>query len=293
MNLDIVQKVTDQIIVQLESGVAPWITPWTHAGGGRPYNAATKHVYQGMNAFVLGFVGKQYGDPRWCTFKQAQALKASVRAGEKAAAWIIFYKMLPGRERDDGTMGRPFPFAKMAAVFNAKQIDGLPELPGRAEQVEFDPIAEAEKIYQGMPNRPTVNETEGQDAFYTPTKDAVTLPARKEFVSAEQFYATAFHELAHSTGHSTRLDRHQEEHLLGRFGSAPYSEEELVAEMAAGFLCAEVGIDNVSQNATYVQSWLDALKNDRTMLTKAASRGQKAADYILGVVPPAKAGGRD
>jgi antirestriction protein ArdC len=144
-----------------------------------------------------------------------------------------------------------------------------------------EPIMAAEKIFRGMKNPPRINVTDSDAAYYRPGTDEITLPNMGQFVNAESFYSTAFHEMAHSTGHKTRLDRG----LDGSFGSDPYSREELVAEMTAAFLAAEAGIlDKVQDNNTaYVQHWAARLGKEPRLILDAASAAQKAADYILGV----------
>ena len=134
-----------------------------------------------------------------------------------------------------------------------------------------------------MPNKPLI-EHMGNRAYYDPRHDAITLPKLTSFESAEEYYSTAFHELSHSTMHESRLDRKVKDEVH-RFGNEDYSKEELVAEMGASFLCGHAGIENavIENNAAYIQGWLKALKNDKSLLIHAAAQAQRSTDYILNV----------
>lgn len=166
-------------------------------------------------------------------------------------------------------------------MFNVEQCDDL-TLPSIEKPQEFDPIQAAEDIIANMPNRPSISHDGGDLAYYTPAADEVHLPFTWDFESLEQYYSTAFHELGHSTGHRSRLNRLELEAGLAPLGSPTYSREELVAEFCAAFLCNESDIQNTIENSTaYVQSWASVLRKDRRLVVTAAGQGQKAADYIL------------
>jgi len=145
------------------------------------------------------------------------------------------------------------------------------------------PIEAADAIVASMPNRPPVTHDGGDKAYYIPRKDSVHLPPKEAFSGAGEYYATVLHELGHATGHESRLNRHGLETGIAPFGSPTYSREELAAEFASAFLCAEAGIENtIANSAAYIAGWAKAIKKDRRLVVQAASQGQKAADYILG-----------
>jgi len=175
-----------------------------------------------------------------------------------------------------------FPLLRYYSVFNIAQCDGI-GVPTLSEVDEkLDPIKECEEVVDGMPSRPLI--THGRvGAFYNILRDEVCVPIRDSFESAEAYYSTLFHELTHATGHRSRLDRPGISQA-DRFGSDLYSREELIAEMGAAFLCGHCGISNrtVDQSASYIQSWLMRLKNDRKLVVQAAASAQKACDFILG-----------
>ena len=285
----IYQTVTDRIISSLKTGAIPWEKPWKsprYAGGPFPRNFYTGKPYRGINVLLLW--SSEYNSPFWLTFKQAQALKGSVRKGEHGAQ-IIFYKQLPEyAKKDANTTGEdervPFVLCHYT-VFNVEQCDGLtlPEIsqPAIAPEVDEDELCES--IVAGWENRPALyldSPTEYR-AYYRPSTDSVHMPARSRFVDAPHYYSTLFHELVHSTGHEGRLNR-----TFGdRFGDELYSKEELVAEMGAAFLCAIAGIANehTDRNTTaYIQNWIAKLEEDNRLIVHAVANAQKAVDSILG-----------
>ena len=163
-------------------------------------------------------------------------------------------------------------------VFNVEQCEGIAS-PIAAPAVNA--IEECERIVRQMPNPPAMQQ-DGR-AWYRPSNDTVGMPSRNAFNSAEEYYSTLFHELTHSTGHTSRIGREGIE-KLNTFGSESYSKEELIAEMGAAMLCGVAGIERktLSNSAAYLQSWIDVLKSDARMVVSAASQAQKAADYIQG-----------
>lgn len=278
--LDVYQEVTDRIIASLEAGTVPWRRPWI-ASTDAHRNPLSGTEYRGVNPFLLDITAWEagYSDPLWCTFKQAQAAGGAVRKGEKSTL-VIFWRMLKGTDKATGKE-RSIPMLRHYRVFNVAQVDGL-EIE-RPEPVEFDPIERADEIIASMPNAPSIGHG-GNRAFYHPAMDAVQLPAREQFVSSDAYYSTAFHELTHSTGHESRLNR---EEVAGRsahgFGSEPYAREELTAELGAAMIGARAGIKpQTEQSAAYIANWLRALRNDHKMLISAAGRAQRAADYVIG-----------
>ena len=224
------EVIADRIIFALDKGEGPWRKPWSLPAGMRPQNGAGR-PYSGINAIVLGLSG--YSDPRWLTYRKATELGGHVRKGEKATP-IVFWK---GYERevqsDDGdTEVKTFWLLRYYSVFNVEQCDGQ-DLPAIDTPNPFDPVETAEGIIADMPNRPRIAHDGGDRAYYVPALDAVHLPPRAAFSDSGEYYSTAFHELGHSTGHKSRLDRHGMETGIAPFGSPTYSREELAAEFAA------------------------------------------------------------
>src|SRR6266478_978939 len=266
--------VTESIIKQLESGVAPWRKPWRTEP---PANLVSKKEYRGINIFLLASQG--YGSRYWITYRQAQALGGSVKKGQHGSK-VVFWKIDEyGKEnKETGETGnRKSVLLRYYTVFNLEQCEGIksPE-PHRV----IPSIEQCETIVNCMPNRPSFEQD--SRAFYQPSTDTVGMPARSAFESAEKYYSTLFHELTHSTGHPCRVGR---EGIMEHnpFGSEDYSKEELVAEMGAAMLCGVAGIESrtLDNSASYLQSWINRLRSNSRLIVSAASQAQKAADYIL------------
>jgi antirestriction protein ArdC len=278
MKRDAYDIITERIIDIMNQGVVPWHKGWI--GGGRPCNLVTGKPYRGINVFVLALSG--YSSWYWLTFNQARKKGGSVRKGEKGAP-VVFWKWLE-KETEDADTGEKttdrIPLLRYYTVFNLEQTHGIPD-PELADKPEINPIDAAQVIISNMPQRPAM--VPGRPA-YNAKADIVSLPAFKRFDQAEDFYSTAFHELAHSTGHGSRLCR-KEVVEATFFGDPDYSKEELVAEMTAAFLCFEAGIamQTVENSAAYIQSWLKVFEDDRKMLVCAAAAAQKASDFILNI----------
>jgi len=269
------EVVTESIIKQLESGVAPWRKPWRTE---MPANLASKKEYRRINVFLLASLG--YGSRYWLTYRQAQTLGGSVRKGEHGSK-VVFWKIDEYRKEDKETgetENRKSILLRYYTVFNLEQCEGIksPE-PARV----IAPLEQCENIVNSMPNPPGFEQD--SRAFYRPCTDTVGVPARTAFDSPEEFYSTLFHELTHSTGHPSRVGR---EGIMDHnpFGSEDYSKEELVAEMGAAMLCGVAGIQSrtLDNSASYLQSWINRLRSDSRLIVSAASQAQKAADYILG-----------
>jgi antirestriction protein ArdC len=268
------EVVTESIIKQLESGVAPWRKPWRTE---MPANLASKKEYRGINVFLLASLG--YGSRYWLTYRQAQTLGGSVRKGEHGSK-VVFWKIDEYRKEDKETgetENRKSILLRYYTVFNLEQCEGIksPE-PTRV----IAPLEQCEAIVNSMPNPPGFEQD--SRAFYRPSTDTVGVPARSAFDSAEEFFSTLYHELAHATGHPSRVGR---EGIMEHnpFGSEDYSKEELVAEMGATMLCGVAGIQSrtLDNSASYLQSWINRLRSDSRLIVSAASQAQKAADYIL------------
>ena len=276
---NVYQIVTEQIIRQLEQGVAPWRKPWRTE---LPVNLVSGKPYRGLNVFLLGSQG--YGSRYWLTFNQAAKLGGHIRKGERSSL-VTFWHM--GDEkitRDaDGNERKSKPFLlRYYRVFNVEQTEGITDklgLTGASPRVAD--LGHCEAIVSGMPNPP--RREQSSRAWYQPSIDTVGMPSKSLFSSGEEYYSTLFHELTHSTGHGTRVGREGIEQL-NTFGSESYSKEELVAEMGAAMLCGLTGLapKTLENSAAYLQSWLSVLKSDWRMVVTAASAAQKAVDYILG-----------
>src|ERR1700680_2767741 len=272
--------VTEQILKQLESGVAPWRKPWRTEP---PCNLVSSKEYRGINPFLLATQG--YGSRYWLTFNQANKLGGNIRKGEHSSI-VTFWKI--GQEKlvkpADGTERKSRPFLlRYYRVFNVEQTQGIAEKLGLGNaSPRTASIDECEAIVAAMPNRPAI--TRDGRAWYRPSTDTVGIPSRSAFNSAEEYYSTLFHELTHSTGHTSRIGREGIEQL-NTFGSDSYSKEELVAEIGASMLCGVTGIvpATLSNSAAYLNSWIDRLRGDSQLIVSAASQAQKAADYVQGV----------
>jgi antirestriction protein ArdC len=278
---DIYELITARFIEQLKRGTVPWQKPWM-----RVQNIVSKKPYRGINALILG--GSEFQSPYWLTFKQAHDLGGKVKKGEKATP-VIYYKLF--EKRDDhgnlvlGSNGRPtrIPFIRWSNAFNLEQTEGIEAPAQTAPKEVIQPIDKAAKIVQEAKICPIYHT--GFAAVYSPGEDVIRMPAQKTFRSPESYYQTLFHEMTHSTGHASRLDR-EGVTLPIKFGSERYSKEELIAELGASFLSNEAGILNKVQfdnSAAYLGSWIEKFENDPKMIFTASSQAQRSTDFILGV----------
>lgn len=286
---DVRDQIAAKFVEALEQGIVPWRKPW-RGGGMTPHNPVTGTIYKGGNALYLGFMqfANGYTSGEWYTFNNVTQKGGKVVKGQKGTA-IYFWQFLEKVNAKTGKKEK-IPMVRTFTVFNRDQCEGLPVKP-EAERVDVNPIAEAQKIIDGMPNPPKiVVSPDVTQAGYWPSEDVVRMPSIGQFINAESYYATMYHELGHATGAATRLKRDGVMERKG-FGSADYSREELIAEITSAFLCAEVGIlDKVEANSiAYVQGWASKLKSEPRLILDAANAAQKAADLILGVTPEAKA----
>ncbi|NOY41041.1 MAG: DUF1738 domain-containing protein [Planctomycetes bacterium] len=287
MKLDIYQTVTDRISELMEQGTVPWRRPIKGNGGdGFPKNLTSGKQYRGVNVFLLAAMSwlQGYESSYWLTYKQAQQLEGQVKKGEKSSL-VVFWKRLAVEDKKTNEK-KIVPMIRHYRVFNADQCDGITppdKLPPDENVLPFEPIAEAEKIVSGYHNPPEI-EHGGSQAYYLPKEDKIKIAEAKDFYSPECYYATLFHELSHSAGHTKRLNRGIDE-KLSAFGSADYSREELVAELSGAFLSASAGISppTIEQSAAYINGWCKKLKDDKKLIVVAAGAAQRAADHILGV----------
>jgi antirestriction protein ArdC len=272
---DFRQEVTDEVIKLIEAGTAPWMKPWQTGEIAAAYNPTTDNHYRGGNiiALMCASLRKGYRDPRWMTYRQAAEKGWQVRKGEKASL-IEFYKDEIHEDKETGDKKLKITVRRYP-VFNAQQIDGIPELK-LPKKENFEAIEAGERV---MNKSGAVIKYGGDRAYYDTVLDYIQLPKKETFYNAALFYSTACHELAHWTGHKSRLNRAT---LMCDRSSEGYAREELVAEIASLFLSAETGLPfDPSQHAAYITSWLRALKRDKNEIFRAASAASKAADYLL------------
>jgi antirestriction protein ArdC len=279
------------VIAAIENGAGEWQMPWHRSGVSRPLNAHTKKLYRGVNVVALWAAADAYGYGTgfWATFKQWRELGAQVRKGERASV-IVFWKELEWDIEDEktGERGRRKTlFARASWVFNADQVGGwIPPASPERNLVEGLDHAEAFTAATGAQIRHG-----GDRAYYRRSDDHVQMPDRERFTGSasstptEAYYATLLHELTHWTGHESRLDRD----LSGRFGNEAYAMEELVAELGAAFLCADLLITNTPRpdHAAYIANWLEVLKRDKRAIFTAARKAAQATDYLAGLQPNA------
>ncbi|MBQ2953229.1 MAG: DUF1738 domain-containing protein [Clostridia bacterium] len=269
--------VTDRIIAELESGTIPWHKPWTCTQPAISHT--TGKAYSLLNQLLLGGRSGEY-----LTFQQAQKEGGRVKKGEKASM-VVFWKWLKVEDEDTGEE-KDVPFLRYFNVFHVDQCEGISPRFRASEALPVDPAEvndAAEDIVADYLHRSGVHlvSRESSEAFYRPATDTVVLPLIKQFADTAEYYSTAFHELTHSTGHPSRLNRLTE---TARFGSAPYSREELCAELGASFILNHLGLETPASfrnNAAYIEHWLSVLKEDKRLLVSAAGQADKAVRLIL------------
>jgi antirestriction protein ArdC len=269
---EVYKRVTEQIIRDLEAGTPVWIKPWKTEGGGiMPFNFATKRTYNGINVPILWQQASSmgYASQGWLTYKQAQAMGAQVRKGERGTI-VVFTKKLRVGEEDDPKL---ISMLRTFVVFNVSQMDGLTvpeEKPREEPEVRY---AHADGFVRAT--GAAINHGEDK-ACFIPSRDMILMPHRASFSGEEHYHATLLHECVHWSGHEKRLNRD----LKNRFGTEAYAAEELIAELGAAFLCAHLGIEGELRHAGYIQSWIKILKEDQRAIFTAASKASRAADYL-------------
>lgn len=288
------QELTDLIIKKLEEGAAPWQKPWKPGESGLfPHNPTTNKPYRGANALHLTLVAemRNYNDPRWMTYKQAAEEGYQVRKGEKGTV-VEYWKfheekpLLDGQGQPvlDEETGKPKtvtyaldkPKVFRAVVFNAKQMDNVPEWKNEPKTFDWDPSERAEQIIRESGAR--IFHDQADRAYYSPVHDDIHLPGRDQFASAEAYYGTALHELGHWTGHSSRLNRD----LAHPFGSEEYAKEELRAELASYFMSHRLGIaHDTDRHAAYVKSWIKVLREDKNEIFRASRDAERITEFLM------------
>jgi antirestriction protein ArdC len=287
---DLYEQITDRIIEQLAKGVVPWKSPY-FSKTGFPRNFSSQKEYQGINVLLLG--SQRFTSPDFLTFLQAKELGGSVRKGERGFLVVkygTYSKDDENAQERDAAKQRGY--LKGYTVFHSSQIDGIefPEPIAVKELTTTEKTDRARAIVEAMPQRPSISEGSAVPC-YRPHSDSIHMPNIGYFTNEESYYSTLFHELGHATGHHSRLARkslleNKGMDATGDTARQIYAEEELVAEMSASFLNARAGImeEEIENSAAYLQSWINVLrsKDARGWIVRAASQGQKAADFILG-----------
>lgn len=301
-HFDIYQSVTDRIITALESGTAPWLKPWDNAeyGLGLPRNAVSNRLYSGINILLLWLAAEEkgYRQSKWVTAFQVNELGGRIRKGEKATVAVLYNRIEREKLDDNGKVimnndGIPemerFAVIKKHNLFNIEQCD-LPknlydsetELYAITETEKYRVFRDIRKIIKGMGLEVRIQSS--NKAFYHSGLDKVLMPERTQFEREQDFYATLLHEMTHATGHSSRLNREGVVSHKSKFGNAVYAFEELIAEMGSSFLCAHLGFDTVPRNASYINSWIEVLKQDKKAIFRASGKAREACEYMFDIL---------
>ena len=272
--MDIYKEVTDRIIAEMETGLIPWQKPWVASGGCVSY--ATGKPYSLLNQMLLGRPGE------YATFKQIQQAGGYVKKGQKASM-VVFWKWIEQEDEETGEK-KEIPFLRYYNVFHIDQCEGLKakHFPALPQTANADQKAEAIICDYLKTSGVKLNHEQGDRAFYRPSDDSITLPLLAQFKETAEYYSTAFHEMIHSTGHMSRLNRLEK---TAFFGTEAYSKEELVAEIGASALVNIAGLETANSfrnNTAYVQNWLTVLKNDKRFIVSASGKAEKAVNLILG-----------
>ena len=287
---DLYSRVTAQILEDLRRGVRPWVKPWSaeHLAGRitRPLRHNLE-PYNGINILLLWAeaVAKGYAAPIWMTFRQALALGGGVRKGEHGAT-VVYADRLRRTETDaeGADVEREIPFLKAYTVFNVDQVDGLPAAYYATEPPRLDPITRITEADAFFAATGADIRHGGNQAYYMIGEDRVQLPAFETFVDPQSYYATLAHECTHWTRHPSRFDR---DFGRKRWGDPAYAREELVAELGAAFLCADLRLELTARDdhSAYLAHWLEVLENDTRFIFSAAAHAQRACDYLHGLQP--------
>jgi antirestriction protein ArdC len=287
---DLYQQVTHRITAALEAGTIPWRQPWT-AAAGRPASMSTGRPYRGVNVLLLGLAAAEHGYASrwWGTYRQISELGGQVRRGQTSVQ-VVFWKQLQltADPSEEAGQVRRVPLLRAFRVFNAEQADHLPARYRTAEDEAAGPelAGQPQDVLHGYlaAGGPGLVHAVGAGPCYETARDQITLPAPGQFPSREAYFATAFHEAAHSTGAPHRLNRPGIA-AFDHYGSGRYAREELVAEIGGAMLSTATGAATDASlrdgSAAYIAGWLQALGNDRKLVVTAASQAERAADLIL------------
>ena len=287
---DIYTRITGRIVEDLEQGVRPWMKPWNAANTAGRITRPLRHngePYGGINVLLLWSEGmaRGYTSSTWMTFKQAIALKASVRRGETGTT-VVFASRFTKSEADENgnETDREIPFLKSYTVFNVEQIDGLPEQNENPPEAVIDPVERIAHADRFFGNTGAIIRHGGKQAFYAPSSDHIQMPHFESFRDGPSYYATLSHELTHWTAPKQRVGRD-----LSRYATdkSERAREELVAELGSCFLSADLGIvpelEPRPDHASYLQSWLKVLSNDKRAIFQAAAHAQRAVSFLHGL----------
>jgi len=277
---DVYAIITDKIIEQLEKGTVPWQKPWS--GCGIPTNLISKRPYRGINVMLLSMQGYEHN--LFLTSKQLKEIGGSIKPEERPHLVVYWNYIEKEAEDEEEKEKKKKPMLRYYTVFNIAQCDNIPSdmIPSILRVAK--PDATCKLIINGMPQKPRIQHKE-QEAYYNPLRDYINMPKQNSFVSDDAYYAILFHELVHSTGHHSRLDR-KDLIQMAEFGSEPYSHEELVAEIGSCYLQSHGGIaTQLEQSAAYIKGWLDVFRGDRRFIFSASTAAQKAVDFILDIQP--------
>lgn len=295
MKFDAYQMVTDRIVELLEQGIKPWAKPWSSAMA-CAWSGQDGRVYTMLNQMLLADPDKKYESMQdwlddisgeWVTYKQAQERGGNVRKGEKGRK-VVFFKMIEKKPKD----GEPdthdtFPYLTVYTVFKISQCEGLSQKFHKdsnkvydfKEDMSADDLIDSYMKREGI----TYNQVKGNRAYYSPALDLIVTPLPEQFKDSAEYYSTIFHEMVHSTGHESRLNRIKNN---ASFGDGDYSREELIAEIGSASIMATLGIENTDtfqNSASYVGNWLKKLKSDKKMIVFASAGAEKAIRRILNV----------
>lgn len=281
---DLYQTITNTIISHLEEGTAPWHKKWV-GGNSTPFslpiNFSTNKHYKGINILLLWSAASknQFTTNEWATLKQWNEKKEKIRKNEKSSM-IVYFDMM--EKEIEGEIEK-IPFLKYSKVFNRSQLESY--IPGPAEPELPLLVERLERVEKFVANTKADIKHQGYDACYIPDQDVIHMPSKSSFINTDEmtategYYSTLMHELTHWTGHPKRLDRK----LSTKFGSNPYAEEELIAELGAAFLAAALNITNAPKkdHANYIATWLQVLKQNKYAIISAARSASKAVDYLM------------
>ena len=277
-NIDIYQEITSKIIELMEEHGTDWTKPW--ACRGMPQNGTTKTPYHGINILLLGLSADMLGfnSNEWATFKQWKGKGAQVKKGQKGTMGV-FYKKIQIEDKETKEK-KTIPLMRSFTLFNADQVEGY-----KSPVLQTNDNERKERCEQLIQASGADISHYGDRAYYRPSEDKITLPLLESFDSAETYYSTAFHELAHWTGHGSRLDRKQE------WDKKAYAFEELVAEMSSAFSDILTGNSHEPRpdHAKYLNSWISVLKSDKKAFSSATGKAQKATDYLFSLMSEEKA----
>lgn len=279
-SLNVYEMVTERIIKQLKQGTIPWQKPWTGVRSGA-FNRVSKKPYSLINQAILEKPGE------YATFKQWKDLGGHIKKGAKAEI-VVFWKIIDVEEKNDkGEIEKKkLPLLRYYNVFHISQVEGVEPLKEKLN-TEIESIEEADRVIKDYVDREQLvfNECKSNRAYYAPLIDTVVVPLKEQFMNTPEWYGTTFHELVHSSGSKNRLNRLETSNLAS-FGSETYSKEELVAEIGSASILNYLGIETkgtFQNSASYIESWLQVLRNDNKFIVSASSKAEKAVNYILGI----------